>query len=54
MGYGRARYLTAIGDVVNTASRLETLTKEYNCQLVVSDGCGQFLYRGLAPAGAVG
>jgi adenylate cyclase len=37
MGYGRARYLTAIGDVVNTASRLETLTKEYNCQLVVSD-----------------
>jgi adenylate cyclase len=37
MGYGRARYLTAIGDPVNTASRLETLTKEYGCQLVVSE-----------------
>ena len=28
MGYGRAVSLTAIGDTVNTASRLETLTKE--------------------------
>jgi adenylate cyclase len=37
MGYGRARYLTAIGDPVNTASRLEALTKEYGCQLVVSE-----------------
>jgi adenylate cyclase len=37
LGYGRARYLTAIGDPVNTASRLETLTKEYGCQLVVSE-----------------
>ena len=36
MGYGRARYLTAMGDVVNTASRLEALTKEYACQLIVS------------------
>jgi adenylate cyclase len=37
MGYGDARYLTAIGDIVNTASRLEALTKEYDCQLVVAE-----------------
>lgn len=36
MGYNRAISLTAIGDVVNTASRLETLTKEYQTQLVIS------------------
>lgn len=37
MGYGRATSVTAIGDTVNTASRLETLTKDYDCQLVVSE-----------------
>ncbi|MGE3936918.1 MAG: adenylate/guanylate cyclase domain-containing protein, partial [Rhodospirillaceae bacterium] len=37
MGYGRASGLTAIGDAVNTASRLETLTKQFACQLVVSE-----------------
>ena len=37
MGYGRTTSLTAIGDAVNTASRLETLTKTYGCQLVVSE-----------------
>ncbi|MDH3595058.1 MAG: adenylate/guanylate cyclase domain-containing protein [Rhodospirillales bacterium] len=36
MGYGRATALTAIGDVVNTASRLEALTKELDVQLVLS------------------
>jgi adenylate cyclase len=36
MGYGRATGLTAIGDAVNAASRLEALTKEFGCQLVVS------------------
>ena len=36
MGYGRATSMTAIGDSVNTASRLEGLTKEFACQLVVS------------------
>ncbi|HYX01266.1 MAG TPA: adenylate/guanylate cyclase domain-containing protein [Reyranella sp.] len=36
MGYARATHLTAIGDTVNTASRLETLTKEFAVELVVS------------------
>jgi adenylate cyclase len=36
MGYDRAATLTAIGDTVNTASRLETLTKDFKVQLVVS------------------
>ena len=36
MGYARATHLTAIGDTVNIASRLETLTKEYAVELVVS------------------
>jgi adenylate cyclase len=36
MGYGEAIALTAIGDAVNTASRLESLTKEHACELVIS------------------
>ncbi len=37
MGYGRANSLTAVGDAVNTASRLEALTKEFSVQLIVSE-----------------
>ena len=36
MGYADAVSITAIGDAVNTASRLEALTKEMQCQLIVS------------------
>ncbi|WP_284735545.1 adenylate/guanylate cyclase domain-containing protein [Dongia deserti] len=37
MGFPPALSLTAIGDTVNTASRLETATKEENCQLLISE-----------------
>jgi len=36
LGYGRARSMTAVGDAVNIASRLETLTKEFGVQAVIS------------------
>ncbi len=36
MGYAAAVSITAIGDAVNTASRLETANKEFGSQLVVS------------------
>lgn len=36
MGYGHATSLTAIGDAVNTASRLEAMTKDFSAQLIVS------------------
>jgi adenylate cyclase len=48
IGYGRNRSLTAIGDAVNIASRLQTLSKTYGCELVISD---QFAAQaGLDPA----
>ena len=36
MGYAGAIGLTAIGDAVNTASRLETLTKDYRADLIMA------------------
>lgn len=37
MGYREHAQMTAIGEAVHVASRLQELTKEYRCQLVVSD-----------------
>jgi len=37
MGYGTAFGLTAIGDSVNTASRLEAMTKDFGAQLIFSE-----------------
>ena len=36
MGYGEIMSLTAMGDTVNTASRLEDATKEHACKLILS------------------
>src|SRR5216683_4892086 len=41
MGYREHAQNTAIGEAVHTASRLQDLTKEYACQLVVSEIVGE-------------
>lgn len=37
MGRGAATYLTAVGDTVNTASRLQDQTKDFACELILSE-----------------
>ena len=41
MGRGAAIYLTAVGDTVHVASRLQDLTKQYKCHLIVSESVAQ-------------
>jgi len=36
MGPPRSQIITAIGDTVNTCARLEGLTKDYGCAVIVS------------------
>ena len=48
MGFGSNVHLTAIGDTVNVASRLQDLTKEYGCQLVISEHVA--MHAGLDPS----
>jgi adenylate cyclase len=40
MGYREHAQTTAIGEAVHIASRLQDLTKEYRCQLIVSEAIG--------------
>ncbi len=41
LGYRDRFLLTAIGDSVHVASRLQELTKEFGCQAVVSEAVGE-------------
>jgi adenylate cyclase len=41
MGYRETSTITAVGDPVHVAARLQELTKTYKCQLVVSDTVGE-------------
>jgi len=41
MGYRETSTITAVGDPVHVAARLQELTKTYKCQLVVSDAVGE-------------
>ena len=49
MGYGESVHVTAIGDTVNVASRLQDATKEFHCQLVFSAEVAK--YSGVDTAG---
>jgi adenylate cyclase len=42
MGWGQSFYLTAVGDTVHVAARLEQATKDYDAELVVSEDVARY------------
>ncbi len=49
IGFGRHVTTTALGDVVNTAARLQSMTREFECRAIVSDAV--FARAGMTPRG---
>jgi len=48
MGYANLKGITVVGDVVNTASRLEEMTKRFDAQVVMSEDAAAHLSEGIA------
>jgi adenylate cyclase len=48
MGWGESFYLTAVGDTVHVAARLEQATKDYEAELVVSEEVARYAGTDLA------
>jgi len=48
MGYANLKGITVVGDVVNTASRLEEMTKRLGAQVVMSEDAAGHVGDGIA------